>query len=249
LFVNVLILASSSSPFIDAYNHSDFLGKCIYLGLILASVICWTLLIYKTIFIRSARNKALRFQILLNRQKGNLLKFESEAHLNEKGLNPFYEIYASLRKQTIDLLKKNHHFLGEKEGASYLSPTDIDYVEANLVTIIAGQTKEMDKHLFILSTIVGLAPLMGLLGTVWGILISFSQMQSQAAASSNQMVLGGIALALTTTVLGLLTAIPALIAYNYLKNSIRNFETEMEGFSNDLLSSVEMRYRKVDLKE
>jgi len=61
------------------------------------------------------------------------------------------------------------------------------------------------------------------------------------------MVLGGISLALATTVLGLIDAIPALIGYNYLKNSVRDFQTDMESFSNELLASVEMYYRKVDV--
>jgi biopolymer transport protein TolQ len=44
-----------------------------------------------------------------------------------------------------------------------------------------------------------------------------------------------------------LDAIPALIGYNYLKNTIRDFETEMEVFSTDILASIEMQYRKVDV--
>jgi biopolymer transport protein TolQ len=60
------------------------------------------------------------------------------------------------------------------------------------------------------------------------------------------MVLGGLSLALATTVLGLLDAIPALIGYNYLKNTIRDFTTEMEGFSNEILAAVELQYRKVE---
>ncbi|ADI37492.1 MotA/TolQ/ExbB proton channel family protein [Waddlia chondrophila] len=248
MFVKNLIILGSTSPFLQAYQQSDLLGKGIYLAIVAASVICWTLMLYKTWQIREARKNSLRFKKKVDLRKGNLLAQEAEGERKERLPNPYYEIYVILKKHTVDLLRKNHHVMGQKEGGSYLSPTDIDCIEANLATAIASQTKEMDRHLFILSTIVGLAPLMGLLGTVWGILISFSQLQSQAAAASNQMVLGGIALALTTTVLGLLTAIPALIAYNYLKSSIRDFETDMEGFTNEMLSSVEMRYRKVDIK-
>ena len=130
------------------------------------------------------------------------------------------------------------------KGRSYLSSSDIDYIESHLIMTISLQKKHLEKNLFILSTIVGLAPLLGLLGTVWGILITFAGLQGQSG--TNQMVLGGISLALTTTVMGLLSAIPAMIAYNYLKNSVREFETEMESFANQLLSRVEMQYRKVE---
>ncbi len=60
------------------------------------------------------------------------------------------------------------------------------------------------------------------------------------------MVLGGSVLGACRSVLGLLDAIPALIGYNFLKNSIRDFATEMEGFSNEILAAVELQYRKVD---
>ena len=60
-------------------------------------------------------------------------------------------------------------------------------------------------------------------------------------------VLSGLSLALATTVLGLLDAIPALIGYNYLKNSIRDFQTDMESYSNEMLASVELQYRRVDV--
>ena len=66
-------------------------------------------------------------------------------------------------------------------------------------------------------------------------------------SSNSHAILGGLSLALATTVLGLVDAIPALIGYNYLKNSIRDFELDMEGFAHETLASVEMQYRKVDL--
>jgi biopolymer transport protein TolQ len=108
--------------------------------------------------------------------------------------------------------------------------------------------KFLDKYVYALATVVALGPFLGLLGTVWGILTTFSDMQTQVGGNTSQMVLGGLSLALTTTVLGLIDAIPALIGYNYLKNDIRDFETEMHCFSNGILANVEMQYRKVDVK-
>ena len=54
-------------------------------------------------------------------------------------------------------------------------------------------------------------------------------------------------MALATTVLGLVVAIPALIAYNMIKNSLKNYEIEMETFAQQLLTAVEMQYRKVEI--
>jgi biopolymer transport protein TolQ len=100
----------------------------------------------------------------------------------------------------------------------------------------------MRKHLHILYTTYSLAPFLGLLGTVWGILTTFSEMQAHAGTGS-QGILGGLSMALATTVFGLIIAIPALVAYNYLKQNIQDFETDMENFSNKLLASVELQYR------
>ncbi len=105
------------------------------------------------------------------------------------------------------------------------------------------QTKFLEKNLFILATIVSLAPFLGLLGTVWGILTTFSQLQMQGGS---QVVLGGLSMALATTVLGLIDAIPALVGYSFLKNKIREFQTDMDGFATEMLATVELQYRKVD---
>ena len=99
----------------------------------------------------------------------------------------------------------------------YLSKGDIDLIESGIDGIILEQSKYLEKNLFILSTIITLAPFLGLLGTVWGILITFSNLHA-GISSVNTAVLWGISMALATTVFGLVVAIPALIAYNYLKN-------------------------------
>jgi biopolymer transport protein TolQ len=105
----------------------------------------------------------------------------------------------------------------------------------------------LEKDLFILSTSVTLAPFLGLLGTVWGILVTFSELQAGSSAGSNTAIIGGLSTALSTTVLGLVIAIPALIAYNYLKNNLRMFTSDMEDFLHNLISTLELQYRKVDI--
>ena len=120
-------------------------------------------------------------------------------------------------------------------------------MESHLASAISTQVKALDSHLYLLSTIVSLGPFLGLLGTVWGILTTFASMQMQTGGGAQQMVLGGLSLALATTVLGLIDAIPALVGYNYLKNAIRDFEVDMETFSNQILASVELQYRQVDI--
>lgn len=233
-----LILASN--PFFDAYFQSDLMGKAIILALIALSIITWAIIFQKTWLTWQMRDASLVFQKKFMSQKQKPLLVECSGIKN-----PYQEIYSNLKHNTVEILKKNQHFSGKDTGESFLSPSDIEFVDAHLQITITSQTKKLEKNLFLLATIVSLGPFLGLLGTVWGILTTFSQLQTEAAGSTQEMVLGGISLALATTVLGLIDAIPALIGYNYLKNNIRDFHTDMESFSTDVLSTVEMQYRKV----
>lgn len=258
MYVNIIML--NGNPFFDAYSQSDLLGKLIFLGLYALSICSWSILIYKIWVTYQAKRHAFRFYEAFQLQKLNPLSLDCEGINKRKVINPFLDLYQALKKQCLEVLTKNRHFskLQQSEStgtnfgqpalpSSYLSLSDIDYIASHLSTQVAQQVKFLEKHLYILSTTVSLAPFLGLLGTVWGILTTFSELQSQSAAGgTHQMVLGGLSLALATTVLGLLDAIPALVGYNYLKNTIRDFATEMEGFSNDILAAVELQYRKVD---
>ncbi len=148
-------------------------------------------------------------------------------------------------------MKKNREFekmasidSHEKQEEEYLLINDFSVLEAQASISIGTITKYLEKHLYILSTIVTLAPFLGLLGTVYGILVTFSGMSPDSGAGSTQHILGGLSLALTTTVVGLLNAIPALIGYSALKNSITDFEHEMERFSIEVLSTFDTHYRK-----
>lgn len=229
------------NPFFDAYIQSDILGKLIFLGLVSLSIISWIILVHKFLVCRDAKKNSQTFWDSFQTQRLNPLGLETS-----KNNSPFEELYSVLKKYTLEILNKNARFGDTKnEAAPSLSGADLDFVQAQLMTGVSNQTKNLEKNLFILSTVVTLAPFLGLLGTVWGILTTFSEMQT-LGGSGHASILSGLSLALATTVLGLLDAIPALIGYNYLKNSIRDFQTDMESYSNEMLASVELQYRRVD---
>ncbi|KAF3362649.1 putative TolQ protein [Chlamydiales bacterium STE3] len=235
-----------NNPFFDSYIHSDFLGKLIFIGLIILSILSWIIIIYKTRQTLITKKNSFKFKERLEKQKGQVLNLDHDITVPSSS---FKEIYLSLKKVSLELLNKNHHFLKHQHATaetSFLSQGDIDCVEAKLLTTVSKESKHLEQNLFILATIITLAPFLGLLGTVWGILTTFSELQAQGGPA-HQTVLNGLSLALATTVLGLIDAIPALIGYNYLKNSLKDFETDMISFSRELLATLEMRYRKVDL--
>jgi biopolymer transport protein TolQ len=241
--VNVLFL--TSNPFIDAFQLSDLLGKLIFIGLILLSICTWVVLIYKSLELFRTKKNSLLFQKNFRQQQATPLNVNCDLPKSQKSPNSFLNLYVVLRKQSMEMLHKNHHF----SETQHMSPTDIDVVEAHLFASIASETKKLESQLYLLSTIVSLAPFLGLLGTVWGILTTFSELHNHTGGSIHEMVLGGLSLALATTVLGLIDAIPALIGYNYLKNTIGSFQVDMEGFAMEILTSVEMQYRQVDVRQ
>jgi len=241
----------ASNPFFEAYFHADLLGKLIFLGLLAISLVSWTLIIHKTRQARRAQDLAQDFQKNFDKQANNPLSVEYSYETHKEFSHPFHDLYKVLRRHTLEILNKNRVFAEKAsvslpEGSSYLGSSDVELIESHLASEVSSQTQGLEKNLFLLSSFVTLSPFLGLLGTVWGILTTFSELQAQAASNTNQLVLHGLSLALATTVLGLINAIPALLGYNYLKARVNNLRQEMEGFATGILSVVELHYRKVD---
>ncbi|MFS8564374.1 MAG: MotA/TolQ/ExbB proton channel family protein [Rhabdochlamydiaceae bacterium] len=243
---------ASLTAFFSAYGQSDLFGKLIIIGLIVLSVICWIVLIYKIWVLQKVKEISSAFKQSLTKQGRSFLDtdlthFPSPKHPHIP--HPFLSISQSLKQKTIDVLNKNHFFSseGSKEKASvYLTASDLELLEYHASATIAEEHKRLESNIFVLSTIAALAPFMGLLGTVWGILESFSGFSSGGAVGSNSAILGGLSTALATTVLGLIIAIPALVSYNYLKNTVKSYASDMDGFLSNLISTIDIQFRKVE---
>lgn len=236
----VKLFLSINSPFLSAFVNSDSLGKGIFIALILLSIISWVIILYKVWEAKNAELYSKKFYETFQTHKYSPLNIDYDS----KKSSPFYSLYAVMKKYTLEILNKNRRFSQDSQ-ISYLSKADLAFIENHVFSEASQQIKALEKNLFFLSTIVSLAPFLGLLGTVWGILMTFSDLQGHSGGA-HQMVLGGLSMALATTVLGLIDAIPALVGYNYLKNRFHIFEGRLDGFANEILASVEMQYRKVD---
>jgi biopolymer transport protein TolQ len=92
-----------------------------------------------------------------------------------------------------------------------------------------------------LATVGSAAPFIGLFGTVIGIIDAFHQIANQGSANL-ATVAPGIAEALGTTAVGLIAAVPAVMAYNYFARKIKILTAEMDGFSNDFLNIVKRHF-------
>lgn len=108
----------------------------------------------------------------------------------------------------------------------------------------SDEIKRMRRFLSVLDTIITVAPLLGILGTVTGIINSF-QVLGESGIENPQAVTKGIAEALITTAAGLIIAIPSLFAYNYFNSKIQNSIVEIEKYA----TSLEVVYEKLVGKE
>jgi biopolymer transport protein TolQ len=106
----------------------------------------------------------------------------------------------------------------------------------------AVERTNLERYITFLATTGSTAPFIGLFGTVWGILRAFQKL-SGATQASIQVVGPDIAHALIATAVGLVAAIPAVMAYNYFSSSLRVLETEMDNFSADFLNIVKRHLR------
>ncbi len=100
------------------------------------------------------------------------------------------------------------------------------------------EISKLEKGLSVLATIAGIAPLLGFLGTVTGMISAFMRIEDLAGTANPSDLAGGIWEALITTAFGLIVGIPALAFYNYLGNAVKRLVGDMETVANDVVDTV-----------
>ena len=129
------------------------------------------------------------------------------------------------------------------ENEKFVSARDIKGISLAVNKAINAEISRLSRRLDFLATTGSTTPFIGLFGTVWGIMTSFSAIGFQGSASIGG-VAPGIAEALIATAGGLVAAIPAVVFYNYLSDKIRIFTSDMDDFSNDFLYLLEKNFSK-----
>lgn len=137
----------------------------------------------------------------------------------------------------IRLLRNDPSPLGRiaSTGLRHLNWPKSETVEA-VQTRAQGEIVQLEEGLFILEVIVGISPLLGLLGAVSGLRKVFGAFGASAAQSDPHVIASGISEALGTTIVGLAIAIPSLIAYSYFSRKVETFASEMESTVAELLA-------------
>lgn len=140
------------------------------------------------------------------------------------------------------LFREAMHFYGELRpgaaaaGAS-LSMTQLEALKMVLAKEVAAEKDLMGRYVPWLATVGSTSPLLGLLGTVFGVMNAFLGIAAKGSGNMSA-VAPGVAEALVATAAGLAAAIPAVIAYNLFVHRVRVFAGELEGFASELIGSM-----------
>ena len=223
--------------------NSSVMIKGVLLLLLLFSVVSWAIILQKYFFFKNAKNEDRRFLSYFSKASNffNIhdyareLKYSTVARIFLVGYRELYVF------QEMAQSKKTKSSFSENE--KFVSARDIKGISLAVNKAINAEISRLSRRLDFLATTGSTTPFIGLFGTVWGIMTSFSAIGFQGSASIGG-VAPGIAEALIATAGGLLAAIPAVIFYNYLSDKIRLFTSDMDDFSNDFLYLLEKNFSK-----
>ena len=213
-------LASSADfSLINLFIRADIIVKSVIILLIACSIYSWAIIIDKFKLFKKINISSEEFEEKFWRSKSAESFYNS---LSSSDDDPM----ASLFKESMQGLLK------------FKSKTNLIEKMGNILEL--GLTKQMskiDKGLTFLATVGSTAPFIGLFGTVWGIMNSFQSI-AISRNTSLAIVAPGIAEALFATALGLLAAIPAVVAYNRFNNDSKKYSQKLESFSKRFLAII-----------
>jgi biopolymer transport protein TolQ len=205
--------------FWSLFWHAHIVVKLVMIGLIAASVWCWSIIVDKTLLYRRTRRDMDAFEEVF--WSGRSLE-ELYRDLSGKPVNDMAAVFVAAMREW----KRSF----ENGGRSVASLSQrIDKV---LDVTIQRETERLEGKLLVLSTIASASPFIGLFGTVWGIMNSFAAIAVSKNASL-AVVAPGIAEALFATAIGLFAAIPALMAYNKLQSEVAKATSRLEAFADE----------------
>ena len=213
-------LASSADfSIVNLFLRADIIVKSVIVILIAASIYSWAIIIDKYRLFKKINKSSEEFEDKFWKSKS------AEAFYNNLPANTD-DPMAKLFKGSMQIVMKSR-------SKSNLSERLGSVVEVN----IEKQMNVIDKNYTFLATVGSTAPFIGLFGTVWGIMNSFQQI-AISRNTSLAIVAPGIAEALFATALGLLAAIPAVVAFNKFSSDSRKYSQKLENFSKRFISII-----------
>jgi biopolymer transport protein TolQ len=242
-----------------AFEKATTEGKMTICALIVLSIFSWTVIITKSRQLYRARKAGKKFFKAYRDTRDPL---ELARRGEEFDGAPAYELYYTGAEE-VEYHLKNHPVrverakggangsgpaanpeeteLPAREVTTKISAASFDQVRVSLERAASAQGLALEKGMIILSTAVAGGPFIGLLGTVWGVMETFSGIARAGAANLTAMA-PGVAGALIATVVGLFVAIPAMFAYNYMVTMVRAITQELDAFASEYATAIEHKY-------
>lgn len=219
----------STSP-LALLLHADIVVQIVMAGLLLASIWTWAIIIGFATKVGSTRR--------------NIEKFERDFWKAED-IDAFYKLHGD---DELPVARVFAAGVSEWRRSTAGGVVDRDGIRERLATAmgsaVAGEADKLADRLNILATVGSVAPFVGLFGTVWGIMSSFTGIAA-AQNTSLAVVAPGIAEALFATAIGLFAAIPAVIAYNRFSHGVNRIEARLirfaDGFHTTLSRQLEAK--------
>ena len=227
------LLASGALQF--AFEKATLEGKITITSLLILSLFSWTIIITKTRQLYRARKWTRRFFAAYAATRDPL---EIKRQGTEFEGAPAYQLYVRGADELDYHLRENPVVI---DGKPRISTGSHEAVKVVLEEAAGAEAMSLEKGMIILSTAVAGGPFIGLLGTVWGVMETFAGVARANSASLTAMA-PGVAGALIATVVGLLVAIPAMFAYNFMVTMIRGITQELDGFASRFANQIEHVY-------
>lgn len=212
--------ASGLSP-LDLFLHASIVVQLVMVGLILCSAFVWAVIIEKIILMRRVNREATEFEDRF--WSGGSLEdlYDSDG---AKPLHPMAAVFGAA--------------MGEWRRSARITGIDLarggvrDRVDRAINITVTREMDRLSRRVVALATIGPVAPFVGLFGTVWGIMHAFGSIA--AMHNTNLAVVApGISEALFATAIGLVTAIPAYVAYNVTSSALDHFAERMDAFGTE----------------
>jgi biopolymer transport protein TolQ len=215
------------------FMQADIVVKAVIVLLILASVWSWAIIVDKAFLLRRLRRRADAFEARF--WSGGTLD-DLYDRVAERVRDPMAAIFVAAMGEWRRFAKRGHDL---RQGAPGLQQR----MERVMDITLGREMAQIEKRMVFLASVGSAAPFVGLFGTVWGIMNSFTSI----AASKNTslaVVAPGIAEALFATALGLVAAIPAVVAYNKLTTDMGRFAERLETFAGEFSAILSRQFEE-----
>ena len=223
--------ASSADSFsiIAVFLRADWVVKGVMVGLALASLWSWTVIIDKIFRFAALNGEADKFEGKMSAGR-SLDEVAAEA-----GDHPRQAMARMLQSALRDWREGRRAQMGDAQAAFLLQRID-----RGMDNIVARESTRVENGLSSLAIVATASPFIGLFGTVWGIMHAFQSIAAQKNTSLS-VVAPSIAEALFATAVGLAAAIPAYIAYNKFSTDAGKFADRLGGFADELSGAIARR--------